>query len=160
MTEPVHTATPYLENLAHVLSGRYVVTITPQDTSGQRVAYHRAKGRDAENVDNTDLLAYLAAQGRDFGAVSPAIERAVTTMLQAKVDELIAKALPLDGAIEVLGEGVLQGVARRFEVGGNDVPMRALRPSTVRRKGNDRIGVESNALHTGMKNANVRTGRG
>lgn len=160
MTDPIDTATPYLESLASVLSGRYLVEITPQDTSGQRVSWHAAKGRSVEPVDNTDLLAYLAADDRDFGATSPKLVAHVTEMLQEAVDRLVAEALPLDPCITVIGEVVAESVAQRFEAGGNDVPMRELRDSTVRRKGHARIAVESNALHTGMKNANVRTVRG
>jgi hypothetical protein len=141
------------------LTGAYVVTIAPAPTESTRREWHMARNvSDPSDATNVAILGWLEEQGRDFAAVTPKMERAVGDALEGKVEELLARNLPIASATDSIGLAVKDAIVDRFN--GQDVRhMRRLRRVTTRRKGHGRIGVESGALRDGVTNAVVETRR-
>ncbi len=131
-----------------MLTGGFEVTITPAGTS---------RG----DASNAEKLGYLAARDRDFLAVTPELEAAAAAAMSEALDALFAESLPLERAIPMLGEGVLEHIVGRFESttdhGTTDVSMNPLRPSTIARKRHAKIGIDTGDLARSMADAQVTT---
>lgn len=148
----VDRQTPALDRLtaaATELDGTYEVRLTLPANTAPGEATNAAK------------LRYLAADDRDFLAVTPQLEAAVLALAARAVRELLLHNLPTDVAFRAIGEGVRAHVAERFvrssPTGPPDVPMRPLSAAWARRKGHRRVGVYTGRLMLALADARVET---
>lgn len=113
-------------------------------------------------MDDTALqkLRWLEADDRDFRKVTPALTKRMEKVFVAKLDKvLLGRAKPSDPATAAVTE-YRDVVVERIGTSGGDVPVRALRPSTVEKKGHARVGDDTGDLKRRVKRAKVRATRG
>ncbi len=139
--------TPLIDN-ALALFGTFEIVITPATTT-------------SGGANNADKLHYLAAKDRDFLAITPQLQDAAEASMSEAFTALFNESLDVTRCIPMLGEGVLDHIANRFEastdIGPPDVSMQPLRPATTRRKGHAVIGIDSGDLARGIADATVTT---
>lgn len=97
-------------------------------------------------------LGWLADDGRDFLAASPAMDAAITNALKSFVADQPERTL--QEALGVAGDVILRHVLKRF-AGNKDVPMTPLSPKWVATKNHNRIGLYSHKLFRDLVNAEV-----
>jgi len=143
------TISPMLDEITKLFAGSFEITITPAGNTGPK------------EISNARKLGYLAARDRDFLAITPQLESAAARAMTEALDALIENALPIAGAIKMVGEGVLDHIVERFQKttdhGPPDVSMNPLRPSTIERKGHAQVGIDTGHLSHSMADARVVT---
>ncbi len=139
--------TPIIEQ-ALACFGTFEVVITPASTRH-------------DDETNAAVLGYLAAQGRDFLAITPGLQSAAEAAMSEAFTALFDEGLDVSRCIPMLGEGVLGHVAERFEQstpnGPPDDPMRALSAGWIKRKKHAVVGIHTGDLARGLADATVTT---
>ena len=135
--------TPSLDALARWvkdLGGRYAVEVAIPDAE-------QAK------------LAYLAASGRDLTQITPALERAIASAVQADARRTLTQAgnLRTEATLRVIGDVVKAAVLGRVRAQGGDVDLAQLSASwrlwKLRHRLDPRITVATGALLRALRGA-------
>lgn len=96
----------------------------------------------------------LRDNDRDFFSGDNKMEKniikALDTILRANPEMLYDKDA-LSKLLQAAAISAKETVVERFEAGGGDISVRPLKPSTVRAKGNSKVGVDTGALLNDVK---------
>lgn len=100
--------------------------------------------------ESIDKLGWLKDSKRDFTKVTPelqeAAKRAVVQSIRDARGDISDVPKLVDKMAKAAGEAVLEHICKRFQGGKRDVKLRPLAKSTVKRKGHNRVGIDSGDL--------------